>query len=48
MAGNIVERTEGQFTYHEIEMGRRLASGIYMVVITQGNYRKVLRASITK
>ena len=44
MAGNIVERTEGQFTYHEIEMGRNLASGIYMVVITQGNYRKVLRA----
>ena len=48
MAGNIVERTEGQFTYHEIEMGRNLASGIYMVVITQGNYRKVLRASMTK
>ena len=47
MSGNKVERVVGQFTYHEIELGNRLASGIYMVVITQGDYRKVLRATIT-
>jgi hypothetical protein len=48
MAGNLIEKVQGQYTYHEIEMGRDLASGMYMVIVTQGNYRKVLKASRTK
>ena len=48
MAGNLVERVNGQLTYHQIEMGRDLASGMYMVVVTQGEYRRVIKASRTK
>jgi hypothetical protein len=45
LAGNLVEITQGQFTHSEIVMGQDLAAGVYMVIVTQGEYRKVLRAA---
>jgi hypothetical protein len=44
LAGNLVQRVEGQFTYSEIVMGQYLASGVYVVVVQQGDFRTVLRA----
>ena len=45
LAGNLVQRVEGQFTYSEIVMGQDLAAGVYLVVVQQGEFRTVLRAA---
>ena len=45
LAGNLMQRVEGQFTYSEIVMGQQLAAGVYLVVVHQGEFKTVVRAA---
>lgn len=42
MAGNMVDQLKGS-TYLETKLGTNLASGVYMLEVRQGNFRKIVR-----
>ena len=45
LSGQLVELTANQRAHQQITVGNNLSAGVYMIVVTQGDFREVLKAT---
>jgi hypothetical protein len=45
MSGQLIEQVANQNAHQQITVGNTLPAGMYVIAVTQGEFREVLRAT---